>query len=157
MKHFNISGFIVALLLFLSVRAGAQQQPGDDPALKDKIRAAQIAYLSKQLDLTPDEAQKFWPLYNNYTHEVEQLIAERRRNRQVDKKDDAAARQNLDKEMDLEQRMVNVRKRYKQEFLKALPPGKAGSVFKAEREFRMQLVRQLNERRADRNMRRFKQ
>ncbi len=161
MKHFNITGFLIALLLFLSIRAGAQQQqPGDDPALKDKIRAAQIAYLSKQLDLTPDEAQKFWPLYNNYTHEVEQLIAERRRNRQadkLDKKDDAAAQQSLDKEMDLEQRMLNVRKRYKQEFLKALPPRKAGSVFKAEREFRMQLVRQLNERRTNQNMRRFKQ
>jgi len=162
MKQFNIPGFIVALLLCLSaMRAGAQQQPaGDDPALKDKIRAAQIAYLSKQLDLTPEEAQKFWPIYNNYSHEVEQLIAERRQNRKDEKqtnKDDVKAQQALDKEMDLEQRMLNVRQRYKQEFLKALPPRKAGSVFKAEREFRMQLLRQLNERRTDRNMRRFKQ
>jgi len=141
----------------LGIRASAQQpERGDNAGLKDKIRSAEIAYLSQQLNLTPEEAQKFWPIYNNYTHEVELLIAERRKNKQQDRKDDAAARQALDKEMDIEQRMVDVRTRYKQEFLKALPPRKAGSVFKAEREFRMQLIRQLKERGADRNLRRVR-
>ncbi|GAA0527058.1 hypothetical protein LX66_0559 [Chitinophaga japonensis] len=141
------------------MQAVAQDPSGGDKdhaRMKDKIKSAEIAYLAKQLDLTPEEAQKFWPLYNNYTHEVELLIAERRRNRQQDKKDDAAARQALEKEMDIEQRMVNVRNRYKQEFLKALPPRKAGSVFKAEREFRAQLIRQLKERNATRGPRRLR-
>src|SRR5687767_237626 len=61
MQQFNIRAFIIAVLLGFSVTAGAQQQ--NDPDLKDKIRAAEIAYLSKQLDLTPEEAQKFWPRY----------------------------------------------------------------------------------------------
>lgn len=147
MKHLNIQLFIVGLLLCLCMQAKAQEpQGGDNAALKDKIRSAEIAYLSKQLDLTPEEAQKFWPIYNNYSHEVDQLIAERKRARQQEKKDDATARKALDKEMDIEQRMVNVRKRYNQEFLKALPARKASSVFKAEREFRGQLIRQLKER-----------
>ncbi|HEU4553271.1 MAG TPA: hypothetical protein VFS25_10575 [Chitinophaga sp.] len=148
---------MMAAMFCLGIRASAQQPDnGDKAALKDKIRSAEIAYLSKQLDLTPEEAQKFWPIYNNYTREVELLIAERRKNKQVDRKDDATARQALDKEMDIEQRMVDVRTRYKQEFLKALPPRKASSVFKAEREFRMQLIRQLKERGADRNLRRVR-
>jgi Spy/CpxP family protein refolding chaperone len=138
------------------MQATAQDQGGDKAALKDKIRAAEIAYLSRELDLTPEEAQKFWPIYNNYNHEVDELIAERRRNRQQDRKDDATARKALDKEMDIEQRMVNVRTRYKQEFLKALPPSKASSVFKAEREFRGQLIRQLKERNTESRARRFK-
>lgn len=141
------------------MQAAAQDPSGGDKdraSAKDKIKSAEIAYLAKQLDLTPEEAQKFWPLYNNYTHEVELLIAERRRNRQQDRKDDAAARQALEKEMDIEQRMVNVRNRYKREFLKALPPRKASSVFKAEREFRAQLIRQLKERNATRGPRRLR-
>jgi Spy/CpxP family protein refolding chaperone len=158
MKQFNIQTFIVGLLLCLFSQAKAQDN--DNPELRDKIRSAEVAYLSQQLNLTPDEAQKFWPIYNNYTREVEQLIAERRRNRQADKqadkKDDAAARQSLNTEMDIEQRMLDVRKRYNQEFLKALPARKAGNVFKAEREFRGQLIRQLKERNAmNRNNRRF--
>lgn len=154
MKHFNIQTFIVGLLLCLCMQAKAQDN--DNPALKDKIRSAEVAYLSQQLNLTPEEAQQFWPVYNNYTREVELLIAERRRNRQADKKDDAAARQALNREMDIEQKMLDVRKRYNQEFLKVLPARKAGNVFKAEREFRGQLIRQLKERNAvNRNTRRF--
>ncbi|HEY0609969.1 MAG TPA: hypothetical protein VGD35_09940 [Chitinophaga sp.] len=154
MKHLNIQTFIVGLLLCLCIQAKAQDN--DNPALRDKIRAAEVAYLSQQLNLTPEEAQQFWPVYNNYTREVEQLIAERRRNRQADKKDDAAARQSLNREMDIEQKMLDVRKRYNQEFLKVLPARKAGNVFKAEREFRGQLIRQLKERNAvNRNNRRF--
>jgi hypothetical protein len=134
----------------------AKAQDNDNPALKDKIKAAEVAYLSQQLNLTPEEAQKFWPLYNNYTREVELLIAERRRNRQTDKKDDNAAREALDREMNIEQKLLDVRKRYNQEFLKALPARKAGQVFKAEREFRGQLIRQLKERNAtNRGARRF--
>jgi len=154
MKHLNIQTFIVGLLLCLCMQARAQDN--DNPALRDKIRSAEVAYLAQQLDLTPEEAQKFWPIYNNYTREVEQLIIERRRSRQQDKKDDAAARQALDKEMDIEQKMLDVRKRYNQEFLKALPARKASNVFKVEREFRGQLIRQLKERNAvNRNNRRF--
>lgn len=154
MKQLNIQTFIVGLLLCLCMQARAQDN--DNPALRDKIKSAEVAYLSQQLNLTPEEAQKFWPIYNNYTREVEQLIAERRRNRQQDKKDDEAARRSLNKEMDIEQKMLNVRKRYNQEFLKALPARKASNVFKAEREFRGQLIRQLKERNAvNRNARRF--
>ncbi|WP_298736226.1 hypothetical protein [uncultured Chitinophaga sp.] len=154
MKHFNIQSFIVALFLCLCIQAKAQDK--DNPELRDKIKSAEVAYLSQQLNLTPEEAQKFWPIYNNYTREVEQLIAERRRNRQSDRKDDEAARRALNTEMDIEQKMLNVRKRYNQEFLKALPARKAGNVFKAEREFRGQLIRQLKERSAvNRNNRRF--
>lgn len=154
MKHLNIQTFIVGLLLCLCMQVRAQDN--DNPALRDKIRSAEVAYLAQQLNLTPEEAQQFWPVYNNYTREVELLIAERRRNRQVDKKDDAAARQALNKEMDIEQKMLDIRKRYNQEFLKVLPARKAGNVFKAEREFRGQLIRQLKERNAvNRNNRRF--
>src|SRR5688500_9001891 len=110
MKHLNIQPFIVGLLLCLCMQVKAQD--ADNPGLKDKIRAAEITYLSQQLNLTPEEAQKFWPIYNNYTREVEVLIAERRRTRKEEKKNDATARQALDKEMDIDQKLVDVRKRY---------------------------------------------
>jgi Skp family chaperone for outer membrane proteins len=36
---------------------------------KEKIKALKISYLTEQLALTSDEAQKFWPIYNNYDNE----------------------------------------------------------------------------------------
>jgi len=142
MKHFYTFGLF--LVTMLSITAGYAQQTSD-AELAEKIRAAQIAYLSQKLDLTPDEAQKFWPLYNQYTKEVETLIAERQRRgiKPVDKpnvpKDD--------NELGYERRMLDIKTHYNKEFQKVLPTVKAGSVFRTEREFRSQLVRSLKERR----------
>ncbi|ASZ09851.1 hypothetical protein KTO58_26685 [Chitinophaga pendula] len=150
MKHFNtISIILLALLTCLPVSIRAQQADLD---MKDKIRQLEVAYLAKQLDLTPEEAQGFWPLYNKYTHEVEQLIAARRSKQAVPENASGttqklAADGDVDKELAFDRKMLDIRSRYKQEFLKVLPAGKASSVFKTEREFRGQLLRHLKERR----------
>lgn len=157
MKHLYLINVLFLWSLLASPSPGHAQKQQNDPQTKDKVRAAEIAYLSQKLDLTPEEAQKFWPLYNQYSREVELLIIERRANKQK------VAKESLqdDKELRYEQRMLDIRSRYNKEFLKVLPPNKAGSVFRSEREFRGQLIRSLKERRG-RNMggtpaRRFRQ
>lgn len=157
MKHFYTLFIFIILILFCSPPASHAQQ-GSDAEIKDRIRAAEIAYLSQKLDLTPEEAQKFWPLYNQYTKEVEILIAERRNHNQ-------GSRQSLkptdDNELGYERRMLDIKTHYRQEFQKVLPAAKAGNVFRSEREFRNQLIRAMKERQS-RNMggagaRRFRQ
>lgn len=42
---------------------------GAQPLLKQKkeqIKALKVAFITEELQLTPDEASKFWPLYNAY-------------------------------------------------------------------------------------------
>lgn len=59
-----MKNYISVLTLFLSITfAGAQ------PLLKQKkeqIKALKVAFITEELQLTPDEASKFWPLYNVY-------------------------------------------------------------------------------------------
>lgn len=146
MKHFyTIFIFIIFSLLCFPYEGKAQQ--GNDE-IKDRIRAAEIAYLSQKLDLTPDEAQKFWPLYNQYTKEVELLIAERRNRLGNNKQQQQAEHQaNVgDNELKYDQRMLDIKTHYNKEFQKVLPATKAGSVFRSEREFRNQLIRTYKER-----------
>ena len=142
MKNFYTLFILITLSLFCHPPA-SQAQQGSDAEIKDRIRAAEIAYLAQKLDLTPDEAQKFWPLYNQYTKEVEILIAERR-------KRNKAPQQPLqptdDKELGYERRMLDIKTHYSQEFQKVLPPSKAGNVFRSEREFRNQLIRTMKDR-----------
>jgi hypothetical protein len=142
MKNFYTLFILITLSLFCYPPA-SQAQQGSDAEIKDRIRAAEIAYLAQKLDLTPDEAQKFWPLYNQYTKEVEILIAERR-------KRNKAPQQHLqptdDKELGYERRMLDIKTHYSQEFQKVLPPSKAGNVFRSEREFRNQLIRTMKDR-----------
>jgi len=152
MKRFSFIWIAMFVLLSAIGVSSAQQPPSDDPA--EKIKAIQIQYLAKKLDLTAEEAQKFWPVYNNYTHEVEQLIAERRQKKEqerlsTDNADDAA-RRNMDKELKYEKRMLDIRSRYSTEFQRVLPGRKAGMVFKSEREFRTIMINHLNSQRMNR-------
>jgi hypothetical protein len=157
-KIYTISLLFIFALIGITSTAGYAQQ-GSDAELRDRIRAAQVAYLSQKLDLTPDEAQKFWPLYNQYTKEVELLIAERHNTNTSTKSADRPANDN--NELGYEQRMLDIKNHYNKEFQKVLPSTKAGNVFRTEREFRNVLVRSLKERQS-RNMggpgaRRFRQ
>lgn len=142
MKKIYALFILIALSLFFHPPA-SQAQKGGDTEIKDRIRAAEIAYLAQKLDLTPDEAQKFWPLYNQYTKEVEILIAERRKRNKTPQQDRQPADAN---ELGYERRMLDIKTHYSQEFQKVLPPAKAGNVFRSEREFRNQLIRTMKDR-----------
>jgi hypothetical protein len=142
MRNFYTLFILITLSLFCHPPASKAQQ-GSDSEIKDRIRAAEIAYLAQKLDLTPDEAQKFWPLYNQYTKEVEILIAERRKRNKAPQQDRQPAD---DKELGYERRMLDIKTHYSQEFQKVLPPAKAGNVFRSEREFRNQLIRTMKDR-----------
>ncbi|MDG1697954.1 MAG: sensor of ECF-type sigma factor [Polaribacter sp.] len=56
---------ITSIFLFcvLSVFGQAKKE------IKEKIRTLKIAYLSNQLNLTSNEAERFWPIYNAYDKE----------------------------------------------------------------------------------------
>lgn len=136
----------------------AQDNAKEAQSKQDKIKSLEIAYISRELDLTPEEAQKFWPLYNKYTHEVNQLIAERKRKTQELKgkprTDDNVAAAALDKELGYERKMLDIKTRYKQEFLKAIPARKVGILYRSEREFRNMMIRQMKERRDNKMIKR---
>ena len=54
----------ICISLFCILSLSAQGRKG-----KEKIKALKISYLTEQLALTSDEAQKFWPIYNTYDNE----------------------------------------------------------------------------------------
>lgn len=58
----NIIAFICISLFFT---LSTQSQRGKESW--KKIKALKIAYLTEQLDLTVKEAEKFWPIYNDYS------------------------------------------------------------------------------------------
>ena len=48
---------------------------------REKIEVQKIAFITKQLDLTPEEAQKFWPVYNQFSDAKKQLHKQHKENR----------------------------------------------------------------------------
>ena len=75
--------FIIPLLLLISIHTFAQSK-------KDKIKALKVAFLTERLELTQEEAQKFWPVYNAYDDIVRQVRFEDLRKIHMEIKDNIA-------------------------------------------------------------------
>jgi len=87
----------------------------------NRLGALKIAYLTKKLDLSTEEAQRFWPIYNKYDEEIHSA--------------QSSAIKDRTPEIDLEEKILNIRKKYSSEFAKALSPEKVNTFFRAEKEF----------------------
>jgi hypothetical protein len=99
----------------------------------NRIEALKIAFLTKRLNLSPEEAQNFWPIYNNYSAEMRQARIARRTN--------AAT------ELETEEKILNIRKKYSVEFKKALSQQKINTFFSSEKDFGNYVQKELLERR----------
>jgi hypothetical protein len=119
--------------------AGAQETLPNEKKQQD-IEALKVAFISKELELTPDEAQKFWPVYNQYAKELRSTI-----------KDDADV-------LDRDEKVLNLRKRYKDQFTKVLGKERMNRVFNSEGRFRQLLIKSMRnqnqQRKAERQLQR---
>lgn len=52
----------LCIIIFCNLSSYSQEKKGS----KEKIRTLKIAYITDRLNLTPNEAEKFWPIYNTY-------------------------------------------------------------------------------------------
>jgi hypothetical protein len=126
---------IIVMMLGVAGMSVAQDDSGNKPN-GGRLEALKIAYLTKKLNLSTEEAQKFWPIYNQYMDEI--------RKTRMD------ARQNKAAELNTEEKLLDIRKKYNGEFNKALSTEKVNQFFKAEKEFGTVLQKELMERRMQR-------
>lgn len=120
--------FLLVLILFAGSFTNVKAQGKDKEGRSEKIQSLKIAFITQKLELTTDEAQKFWPVYNGYETEIRQAY-----------KDSKAGGDAIDNE----EKLLNVKKRYRSEFVKVIGPLKTNILFNAEREFRGVLMRHL--------------
>ena len=125
--------------------AAQEQQPNPVPTGAQKVEALKIAFLSQKLNLTPREAEKFWPLYNNYQQDMRQLAKERNQY-EMNNKTSGDAGQSLNEEFNFRQRALQIQQKYKDQFLGVLPPRKVLNLYKSEGDFNKRLIRELKDR-----------
>lgn len=148
--------FSLALMMFLlgsltlSAQDGEKRGPKKQMFNKDQIVSQKIAFFTKFLDLTPEEAQKFWPVYNACQQEMEKARKETRKSaftlskalKEGDKTDEEISSLaetyygNLDRENSLQ-------KLHYAEYQKVLPIKKAARVRLLEEQFTRNLIMQL--------------
>lgn len=114
----------------------------------ERIHAIKVAYITDKLHFTPEQSASFWPIYNQYEKEIRDI-----RHAYIDKylqdnpaTDDRTARQQIDANLDYQQEVLNIKRKYNDEFLKVITPQQVAELYKAEREFKQMLIRRLNQR-----------
>jgi hypothetical protein len=125
--------FLLILSLSFSVLIGLAQNG-------NRLEALKIAYITNKLNLSPEEAQKFWPIYNQYAAELRQARQQ--------------AMRNNSSEIELDESVLNIRKKYNGLFSQALSPQKIDIFYKSEKEFG-HFVQKEMERRQLKNQRRL--
>ncbi len=109
---------------------------------KEKIEALRVAFITQQLNLTADESQKFWPVYNEY---MDKFRAARREFKSTPTTftTDKEAQDFLDAELLFKQRELSLYKEYYDKFKKILPLKKVAQLRQAEEDFKKELLKQL--------------
>jgi len=147
MKRIISLTILLALITLTSVNA----QNNRHQERWEKYRAEKIAFLTSKLELTPNEAQKFWPVYNQL--DKERWQAQKLRNdleRQVREAETTLSEKEIT-ELTREyagslQQEADVLVKYNEKFLKILPPRKVLELYKAENEFRMYMIKKYRDR-----------
>lgn len=118
---------------------------------RQEIESQKIAYFTQELELTPDEAQKFWPIYNAQgkerhearkatLHSLRLLTNALESESEISDKDIETLVNSYQDKFNAENKLFN--KNY-EEIKKILPLKKAAKIFNAEEKFRVVLIRQL--------------
>ena len=141
---------ILSLVFLLSgLWALAQDHLGPPPnkEARERMKAHKIAYITEKLDLTPEEAQVFWPVYNELETKLHEI---REANRPDKKKDpesmtDAEVEEMVIQRFEFKQKELNLEKEYHEKYKQVLPTKKVAALYKAEQSFRRELLKKLRE------------
>jgi len=119
----------------------------------ERLEAMRAQFLTEQLDLQPEEAQKFWPVYNKYREELGQIQKSRIKDLAGHKKDDDAienmsepeAEKLITEELERQRKILGLREAYYRKFREIIPVRKIALLYKAEIEFKKKLIHRLSD------------
>lgn len=115
---------LIFIFLLASISMHAQDKR------HEKIKALKTAYITEKLALTSTEAEKFWPIYNNYDDKFHELRKKERNEifqklrGGLDDLTDAEANELIDKNLSIESSQLEQKKQMIAELRNVISPKK---------------------------------
>ncbi|WP_242917093.1 hypothetical protein [Pontibacter liquoris] len=150
MKHLQT---LLLLLLFTLASSAAFAQSAQERERKEHIQAAKTAYLTDKMHLTPEQSQKFWPLYNEYEARRHDIYASSRSIKRADpdEMNDQEIQATLDSKFERDQKVLNLEKEYAARFQKVISSRQLLQLYRSEHEFTKLLLKRLDDKNARNN------
>ncbi|MFA0964736.1 Spy/CpxP family protein refolding chaperone [Roseivirga sp. BDSF3-8] len=140
----------IILITLMMITAGAAYSQRGSGEYREKLEAARIAIITEKLSLSPEQAQRFWPIFNEFDDKRKGLrrnMAEARRNLQIGDLSEAEADKLLDEWKAHRMAEVKLETEYMERFREVLSARQVLALISVEDELRRRLLRRLNERR----------
>lgn len=124
-------------------------QPGQGPdERRERIQSLKIAYITEKLNLTPQEAQVFWPVFNEYEarrNEIEESLGRRGPETRPDiaGMSDSEVDKFITDHLNQEYKLTDLKKEYYEKLKEVLPIKKILKLFEAEESFKRMLLERL--------------
>ena len=142
--------FTITFLILTGLVVKAKNDSRQDR--REKYRSEKVAFITSNLELSPTEAEKFWPVYNQL--DKERWEAQKMRREMEVKVLEAEESLSEKKVIELTRKFAGsmheeaeILVKYNEKLLKILSPQKVLKLYKAENEFRMHMINKYRERR----------
>ena len=106
----------IALILFLAIGSTMAQRT-EERYDREKLEAARVAFITTRLDLKPEQAQKFWPIYNVFNDSREKSLREMSelgRTRDLDLTE-AEAKNRISKKFEIQRNIITDEEKFVQD------------------------------------------
>jgi len=119
---------------------------------REMIQAKRVEYITRKLDLSVEEAEKFWPIQNAYDKERKALRKQHKSLKPVDGIDnlsDSQLEELLSTSILIKQKELDLDKKHLLDLKKVLPIKKIAQLRMAEESFKRELLRTLKNKKTD--------
>ena len=134
---------IITIFSVLGTSVFAQNQQA-----KEKIESARIGFKTERLGLSPEQAERFWPLYNEYRHrnqDASKSFRQFKAGLDRDGPTEEEIRRLVELELALKQQRLDLEKEFSKRMLEVISTQQVASLREAERDFRGILLRRLQQ------------
>jgi len=139
----------VTCISLATVQAQGNNSPGSRPGAQQdksqKVENLRIGFITDKVDLNKEEAEKFWPVYNQQQDKLNAINDRRRSLNQTDIEALPAGDREkvVDEMLQIEQDEAKIKRESHNALKGVLDPVKLGKLYKAERDFKKMLIEKL--------------
>lgn len=140
-----MKNLLIVLSFFLLTIGSVEAQSREDH--KEKIKALKVAYITKELNMSTEMAEKFWPVYNSY--ECQRRDLHRREHFDLDNAatvSEAKAEEMLKEYLDVEKEEYAIKKQLFTELKKFFSASEIIKLHKLEEDFNKKLLKEYRSR-----------
>lgn len=138
---------LLSILLLFCFFVGAVNAQEKREERNARVKAMRAAYITENLDLTIEEAQLFWPIFNEYEAKRKSIQKSFIRKKDIETMTESEAEDFVNQTFVKEQQILDLKRTYFEKFKTAISIKKIAKLPRIEKKFRQELLKRMKQRR----------